>query len=141
MNSKVFVLILLFYGTQSRFQLIKTNPSQRFHNCFYFQIHTVWKYIRWMYLKLLKLMIRLLYSVTDLEGQNLHSIKWFKGRHEFYRYAPGDYFKKKIFVLKMQFSILWFKQKISKSQRITFKPSFVALRRLEKGFYAEKLSN
>ena len=52
-----------------------------------------------MYLKLLKLMIRLLYSVTDLEGQNLHSIKWFKGRHEFYRYAPGDYFKKKIFLV------------------------------------------
>ena len=41
-----------------------------------------------------------LFCDYDLKGQNLHNIKWFKGRHEFFRYSPGDHIKKKIFLIR-----------------------------------------
>ena len=33
----------------------------------------------------------------DLEGDNLYSVKWYKGRREFYRFTPKDEFPIKTF--------------------------------------------
>ena len=34
-----------------------------------------------------------------LEGHTLYSVKWFKGSHEFFRYAPKETPAKKVFLL------------------------------------------
>ena len=36
----------------------------------------------------------------DLGRQNLYTIKWYKGRHEFYRYTPGEAPRYKIFAVE-----------------------------------------
>ena len=36
----------------------------------------------------------------DLERQRLYQVKWYKGRHEFYRYSPGEPIKKKTFIVE-----------------------------------------
>ena len=43
-----------------------------------------------------------LFCDYDLEGQRLHSVKWFKDRRrdEFYRYSPEERFLKKIFLVR-----------------------------------------
>lgn len=33
----------------------------------------------------------------DLEGAPLYSLKWYRGKHEFYRYSPSEDVKIKIF--------------------------------------------
>ncbi len=36
----------------------------------------------------------------NLEGDGLYSVKWYKGRHEFYRFMPGNSPRIKIFPVK-----------------------------------------
>ena len=36
----------------------------------------------------------------NLGGDDLYSVKWYKGRHEFYRYMPNERPKIKIFPVK-----------------------------------------
>ncbi|KAL1464324.1 hypothetical protein WDU94_003982 [Cyamophila willieti] len=33
----------------------------------------------------------------DLEGIPLYSVKWYRGRHEFYRFSPSEHPSSKIF--------------------------------------------
>ena len=41
----------------------------------------------------------------NLGGDDLYSVKWYKGRHEFYRYMPNEQPKIKIFMLEKEAKI------------------------------------
>lgn len=41
----------------------------------------------------------------DLEGDSLYSIKWYKGRREFYRFTPKENPAMKVFILERQIDV------------------------------------